>query len=96
MGFFDDVRYGALLTIRYMPGWSRWINYLDPIAYGFEALMVNEFGGREFSCATVIPSGPGYQGATGTERTCSAQGSTPGSLTVSGTNYLAVAYEYYP
>ena len=81
---------------RYMPGWSRWINYLDPIAYGFEALMVNEFAGREFDCSAVIPSGPGYEGATGTARACSAQGSTPGSLIVSGTNFLAESYEYYP
>jgi ATP-binding cassette subfamily G (WHITE) protein 2 (PDR) len=25
-----------------MRPWFRWINYLDPVAYGFEALMVNE------------------------------------------------------
>lgn len=32
---------GFAIPVRNMLGWSRWINYLDPIAYGFEALMVS-------------------------------------------------------
>jgi ATP-binding cassette subfamily G (WHITE) protein 2 (PDR) len=32
---------GFAITVPYMPGWSRWINYLDPLAYAFESLMVN-------------------------------------------------------
>lgn len=27
---------GFALPVPYMLGWSRWINYLNPIAYGFE------------------------------------------------------------
>lgn len=85
---------GFTIPTDYMLGWSRWINYLDPIAYGFESLMVNEFVGREFACSTVVPSGPGYQGATGTQRICSAQGATPGSLVVDGEYYLSSTYNY--
>lgn len=32
---------GFVIPTRNMLGWSRWMNYLDPIAYGFEALMVS-------------------------------------------------------
>lgn len=38
-----------------MLGWISWIRYLNPIQYGFEALMVNEFTGRRFACAQTIP-----------------------------------------
>lgn len=33
---------GFVIPVDYMPGWSRWINYIDPVAYAFEALMINE------------------------------------------------------
>jgi len=36
---------GFAIPVNKMRGWSRWINYIDPIAYGFESLMVNEFSG---------------------------------------------------
>lgn len=32
---------GFAIPVRNMLGWSRWLNYLDPVAYGFEALMVS-------------------------------------------------------
>jgi ATP-binding cassette subfamily G (WHITE) protein 2 (PDR) len=34
-----------------MHPWFKWLNYINPLAYAFEALMVNEFHGREFPCA---------------------------------------------
>jgi ABC-type multidrug transport system permease subunit len=33
---------GFVIPINYMLGWSRWINYVDPMAYIFESLMINE------------------------------------------------------
>ena len=35
---------GFAIPTRNMHPWFRWINYLDPVAYAFEALMVNEVG----------------------------------------------------
>lgn len=29
---------GFVIPVDYMLGWCRWINYLDPVAYGFEAV----------------------------------------------------------
>lgn len=86
---------GFAIPVTTMPGWSRWINYLDPIAYGFEALMVNEFVGREYVCTQIVPSGPGYEGASGTEQICSTQGAVPGNVVVSGEDYINTAYQYY-
>ena len=50
---------GFAIPVPYMLGWSRWINYVDPVAYGFESLMINEFYGRNYTCSEFIPRGPG-------------------------------------
>lgn len=63
---------GFVIPIDYMLGWSRWINYIDPMAYIFESLMINEvclrlshfclsanwkqFAGRQYLCTSFIPS----------------------------------------
>lgn len=77
-----------------MLGWSRWINYLDPVAYGFEAAMVNEFSGRFFDCSSIVPTGPSYAGVAAINQVCSAVGSTAGSTIVSGEAYINSAYGY--
>ncbi|KAJ9113738.1 ABC multidrug transporter afr2 [Naganishia adeliensis] len=81
---------GFALPVTYMHGWSRWINYLDPIAYGFESLMINEFHGRDFPCVAFVPS---Y--GTGLQRSCSTVGSVPGQDFVNGDIYINTAYAYY-
>lgn len=85
---------GYAIPITYMHGWSRWINYIDPVAYGFEALMINEFSGRTFECTNVVPSGPGYTNLANNQYSCSAVGGQPGSLTVNGEDYINLAYQY--
>ncbi|ORY61070.1 putative ABC transporter [Leucosporidium creatinivorum] len=86
---------GFVIPTRNMLGWSRWMNYLDPIAYGFEALMVNEFHGQTYPCASFVPSGQGYEGATGLDRVCSTVGSVAGSAFVNGDDYINTAFDYY-
>lgn len=86
---------GFAINVQNMRGWARWINYLDPIAYGFESLMINEFHGREYACSAFVPTGPGYEGATGEERVCSTVGSVAGSPVVNGDAYINGSYEYY-
>ncbi|KAK4052513.1 Multidrug resistance protein [Microbotryomycetes sp. JL201] len=83
---------GFAIPTRNMLGWARWMNYINPIAYGFEALMVNEFSGRQYRCDQFVPP---YPDATGLQRACSAVGSVPGQNFVSGSAYIATAYEYY-
>ncbi|KAL2172726.1 hypothetical protein VTG60DRAFT_4172 [Thermothelomyces hinnuleus] len=88
---------GFVIPIDYMLGWCRWINYIDPLAYAFESLMVNEFHNRNFSCAQFVPSPavPGYQNAGPTNRVCSAVGSVPGSAWVNGDDYINSGFRYY-
>lgn len=86
---------GFTLPINYMLGWSRWINYINPIGYGFEAMMINEFWGRNFTCSQFIPSGPGYDTLGGDNVICRSAGEVPGTRVVSGGDYIALTYEYY-
>ena len=87
---------GYAIPIRYMHGWARWINYIDPVGYGFEALLINELAGRQFSCSTLVPSGPNYQAITLVNQVCTAVGSVAGSSFVSGTRFLQESYAYAP
>ncbi|GAV54007.1 hypothetical protein ZYGR_0AK05090 [Zygosaccharomyces rouxii] len=77
-----------------MLGWSRWIWYINPLAYLFEALMANEFHDRRFTCTTFIPMGPGYESVSGRQRTCAAVGAQPGEDYVLGDRYLQQSYGY--
>lgn len=85
---------GFAIPVQDMVVFLRWLNYLNPIGYAFESLMVNEFSGREFPCMTYIPSGPGYENATGLTHSCSTRGAIPGRLTVSGDDYVGVTFNY--
>jgi ATP-binding cassette subfamily G (WHITE) protein 2 (PDR) len=85
---------GFAIPVRDMAVFLRWVNYLNPIAYAFESLMVNEFHGREFACSVYIPSGPGYENVTSDQQSCSVKGAVTGMLTVDGGNYISTTYEY--
>ena len=87
---------GFTVPIQDMHPWFRWINYVDPVAYAFEALMINEFHDREFECSIYVPQGPGYTNVNADERVCSAVGSTTGSNFVQGTAYIGDSFSYYP
>jgi ABC-type multidrug transport system permease subunit len=86
---------GFTIPTTYMPGWSRWMGYINPLSYAFEALMVNEFSGRLFPCARIVPAGPGYEGVSSESTICSTAGAVPGTTTVDGDRYLAQSFAYY-
>ncbi|KAI1853850.1 hypothetical protein JX265_012681 [Neoarthrinium moseri] len=83
---------GFVVPIRYMLSWCRWINYVNPVAYGYEALMVNEYHNRNFTCASYIPD---YTGPGAGVVTCDAVGAVPGQSFVNGDTYIGSAYSYY-
>lgn len=85
---------GFAIPVTKMRGWSRWINYINPIAYGFESLMINEFHNREYSCSQFVPSGPGYE-AGSVNTVCGVVGAVAGQSFVNGDDYLNLSYEYY-
>ncbi|KAL4812296.1 ABC-2 type transporter-domain-containing protein [Aspergillus spinulosporus] len=79
----------------YMPGWSRWMAYINPLAYGFEALMANEFHGRDFPCASMVPTGEGYASLPSASQICSVVGSEVGSAIVNGDSYIGKSFDYW-
>lgn len=85
---------GFAIPTQYMQGWLGWVRWLNPVFYGLESVMLNEFVGRDFSCSTFVPMGPGYGSAAPSERVCSSAGSVPGQNFVSGTTYLRIAYGF--
>ncbi|KAJ5784024.1 uncharacterized protein N7518_009701 [Penicillium psychrosexuale] len=85
---------GFTIPIHYMLGWARWIAYINPISYGFESLMINEFHNRDFICVNYVPSGPDYTDVGTHNRVCSTVGSVPGQPYVNGDDYIESAYGY--
>ena len=91
---------GFAIPTRDMRAYSRWLNYVNPISYAFDALMSNEFAGQRYPCASYVPSSyggvlPEYDLPSGSlSRVCNTAGSFPGIDYVDGTVYINTAYEY--
>ncbi|KAF1949243.1 multidrug resistance protein CDR1 [Byssothecium circinans] len=85
---------GFTMPTAYMPKWSRWMGYINPLAYSFEALMANEFHSRSFDCTIMIPQGPGYEDLPQSSQICSVVGAEPGSSLVDGDRYINLAFDY--
>ncbi|KAK6539050.1 hypothetical protein TWF694_010595 [Orbilia ellipsospora] len=82
---------GYLIPPQAQHPWLHWITYINPISYGFEALMANEFTGLKLQCAPpyLVPSNgqPGFQA-------CALSGSEPGNSIVDGARYISVSFSY--
>jgi len=87
---------GFTIPPTYMRGWSKWIRYVNPVSYGFESLMVNEFNNRRFECNQYLPSGAGYENISDLQHVCQAVGSVPGQNYVEGTAYIMSSFNYRP
>lgn len=62
--------------------------------YGFEGIIANEFHTLNGKCATLVPSGPGYENVQLENQVCSTIGSIPGQDRVDGNRFIALAYDY--
>ncbi|KAI9368335.1 ABC-2 type transporter-domain-containing protein [Aspergillus egyptiacus] len=73
-----------------MHPWFVWIYWIDPLAYGFDALLSNEFHGKIIPCVgtNLVPNGPGYENAD-SQACTGVGGSIPGVNFVTGDDYLA-------
>ncbi|PVH69515.1 ABC-2 type transporter [Cadophora sp. DSE1049] len=83
---------GFVIAIPQMHPWFSWIRWINPVFYGFEILIANEFHGREFTCSDIVPS---YSPLQGDSWICSAVGAVAGRPTVNGDSYIATQYHYY-
>ncbi|KAL4248575.1 ABC transporter superfamily protein [Abortiporus biennis] len=77
-----------------MIGGLRWITWIDPLRYGFEALMVNEFHTFVAECGSIIPQGPGYENVSAANQVCTTVGSEPGQTLVNGYRYVQLSFKY--
>ncbi|KAF2270328.1 ABC transporter-like protein [Lojkania enalia] len=104
IGFVSLISSPSLLTVTYigfiistkdMHPWFRWLNYLNPVGYAFESLMINEFHGRTIPCTQHVRQGPGYGDVSPDEKICATTGATAGADFVDGDTYLAVKFHYH-
>ncbi|PHH53809.1 ZEB2-regulated ABC transporter 1 [Ceratocystis fimbriata CBS 114723] len=74
-----------------MKDWFAWLRWINPIYYGFEVLISNEFHGHEYTCSSIIPS---YSPPQGDSWICNIVGSRPGRRTVNGDDFIWINYRY--
>jgi ABC-type multidrug transport system ATPase subunit/ABC-type multidrug transport system permease subunit len=84
---------GYLIPPAKMHPWFSWLRYINPMQYGFEGLLTNEFYNLDIQCVPPFIA-PQVPGAEEQYQSCAIQGNTPGSLTVAGSDYLDAAYGY--
>ncbi|EGO01341.1 hypothetical protein SERLA73DRAFT_159769 [Serpula lacrymans var. lacrymans S7.3] len=85
---------GYLIPMPSMIGGLKWITYINPIRYSFEAILTNEFHTLNGLCTSIVPSGPGYENVQEDNRACTTIGSTPGNLYVDGNIFAALSFGY--
>ncbi|KAL4882075.1 ABC-2 type transporter-domain-containing protein [Aspergillus karnatakaensis] len=85
---------GFAIPPGYMQVWLGWLRWINPVFYGLESVYLNEFVGREFECSALVPSGPGYDSLSISERACNVAGSVPGQSFVEGAAYLQSSYGF--
>ncbi|KAA8901298.1 ABC-2 type transporter-domain-containing protein [Sphaerosporella brunnea] len=91
---------GFTIPTRDMMVYARWINYVNPIGYAFESLMVNEFSGQNYPCMSYVPSSldgalPEYDmPGNSLSHICSYTGSVPGQTYISGDAFIEASYNY--
>ncbi|KAL6232486.1 hypothetical protein BDW75DRAFT_247119 [Aspergillus navahoensis] len=87
---------GYMIHKPQMHPWLGWIFWINPLAYGFEALLATEFHQKRIDCvaANLIPSGPEYTNRD--HMACSGvAGALRGATSVTGEQYLdALSYSH--
>ncbi|KAK4126834.1 hypothetical protein N657DRAFT_566035 [Parathielavia appendiculata] len=87
---------GYLIQYQSEQVWLRWIYYINPVGLTFSALMENEFGRSTMTCTaeSLIPAGPEYIDIN--HQVCTLAGSNPGTLQISGSDYIEKGFSYNP
>ncbi|KAM0424822.1 hypothetical protein ACHAPT_009878 [Fusarium lateritium] len=81
---------GYMIQKPQMHPWFVWIFWINPMAYGFDALLSNEFHNKIIPCVgpNLVPSGPSFSNAD--HQACAGVGGArPGQNFVTGDDYLA-------
>lgn len=90
--------YTLLLSFRLLPST---VSYLNPLYFGFAALMINEFKDLDLSCVDtyITPRNvdgtlPQYPNSVGDFQVCTLPGSSPAQQSVPGMDYLNASFGY--
>ncbi|KAJ2805553.1 ATP-binding cassette transporter snq2, partial [Coemansia guatemalensis] len=85
---------GYLQPPNSMHPWFEWLYWINPLAYGFKALICNEFRNLEMRCTDshLIPNGPNFTDIN--HQVCTLQGAVPGERIVHGRDYLSAGYQF--
>ena len=74
--------------------WFRWLSYAQPVSFGFETALSNEFRTLDVPCVSLVPSGAAYPGISSANQVCTTLGSQAGNPIVNGAMYLELSYGY--
>ncbi|ORZ24007.1 ABC-2 type transporter-domain-containing protein [Absidia repens] len=88
---------GYIVSFDKMHPWLVWIYWMNPLAYGTKALLVNEMKDQVYSCegpGNSVPYGPDY--TDWNYKTCTMAGGISGESSVLGDNYLLSGLFYKP
>ncbi|KAF2267290.1 multidrug resistance protein CDR1 [Lojkania enalia] len=86
---------GFVIPVKDMVPWMAWLRRINPIAFAYESLMINEFANRRFPCSRIIPSGIGYNEDTGGSKICAVIGAAPGQIVIDGSAFISKKYGYH-
>ncbi|KAJ1767965.1 ATP-binding cassette transporter snq2 [Coemansia sp. RSA 1813] len=83
---------GYLIPPPHMHNYFKWIYWTNPLAYGFKALVSNEYRNMRYPCAphSLVP-----KGADIANQVCTISGAVPGQLFVRGRDYLEKNYSIH-
>ncbi|EFW99559.1 ABC multidrug transporter [Grosmannia clavigera kw1407] len=81
---------GYMIHYTQMHPWFIWLFWINPLAFGFDALLSNEFHGKVIDCVggNLIPNGIGYENASGHQSCAGVLGAVQGQTSLTGDHYL--------
>jgi ATP-binding cassette, subfamily G (WHITE), member 2, SNQ2 len=97
MGFWTMamlVYAGYFIPYQKMHPWFKWIFWISPASYAYEAFMGNEFGGLILECVgkQLIPNGVAY--SSDANRACAIVGASADGTYIDGATYILQSYSY--
>ncbi|KAG5352685.1 hypothetical protein C0989_001027 [Termitomyces sp. Mn162] len=85
---------GYIIPKTSMIGALRWISYANPLRYGFESIIANEFHTLNGTCSNLVPHGPGYEGVSLDNQVCTTVGAVTGLDLVDGNDFIRLSFNY--